>query len=563
MSSPKITSPARLASHVFHALGDYLHSIPDEHPLHIALRTYALSLSLSLGPSLVPFVTSPRARSGGLKALTNVLRRELGLSGFAFAITIGVGGGAALKQIWDTWNDQYEEVPQSKQWLSKLRRFSTGLSDAHRTFFSYMLSAYLAIVLLQSRKRLSKSAPPAAPIPMTAPLVDSASQRGKPSPTLDLTLLLLVRAVDSLIHATCLPYVDSYDPNIPSETKERVTKRRQQLTTRLDAFVFWASSARIMWCFFYAPDRLPRSYNKWIMTLANIDPRILGALRAIRSRSWSYTKGFCDPPDLVTSFARDLGYPENWGNPAMLPAYGGPEADRVWEELGLTGRHGVGGLPCEIVHGGLASSCTRNASIRGLQAFAEAVAIYLPVHILPILLTRPRKLLQTRQLIKTGLAVVRSATFLSTFVSSIWYTVCLTRTLLLARLFPQISHDLWDGPYGCTFLGSLVCGGSIWIEQGRRRGEMSLYVLPRAIRAWLPHKWINSGRASTRVVERLTFVLSLAYLLTAASHSMHSLRGLSRWTLAFVMNGPNTGFWKRRRQDTTPPTPVQPPPTHD
>ena len=48
----------------------------------------------------------------------------------------------------------------------------------------------------------------------------------------------------------------------------------------------------------------------------------------------------------------------------------------------------------------------------------------------------------------------------------------------------------------------------------------------------------------------------MSVLLTAATYRPDSLRGLSRWTLAFVTNGPNAGFWKRRRRDpSNPPTP--------
>lgn len=311
-----------------------------------------------------------------------------------------------------------------------------------------------------------------------------------------------------------------------------------------------------MWCFFYEPERLPRSYNKWIMTLANIDGRILGALRALRSGAWSYRRHHSTQPDILSSLSRDLGYPEKWGDPALLPAYGGAEANAAWKALGVPGRHGLGGIPCELVHGGVTGgSCTANTAIRGAEAFAEAFALYLPVHFLPIILTRPRTLLHAPRLFRTLLSVLRSASFLSTFVSSIWLAVCLTRTLFLARLFPWISHDVWDGPFGCTFAGSLVCGGSIWIEQGRRRGEIALYVLPRAIRACLPEKLLRSGSRAMKYAERLTFVLSLSTLLTAANHRPDSLRGLSRWTVDFVMKGPNAAFWKRKTQGSTPPAP--------
>ncbi|OBZ79007.1 hypothetical protein A0H81_01129 [Grifola frondosa] len=39
----------------------YLASLPDDHPLQIALRTYALALSFALGPALLSSLTSPKA----------------------------------------------------------------------------------------------------------------------------------------------------------------------------------------------------------------------------------------------------------------------------------------------------------------------------------------------------------------------------------------------------------------------------------------------------------------------------------------------------------------------
>jgi hypothetical protein len=94
---------------------------------------------------------------------------------------------------------------------------------------------------------------------------------------------------------------------------------------------------------------------------------------------------------------------------------------------------------------------------------------------------------------------------------------------------------------------------------------MALYVLPRALRACLSDSWIRSGKRGVASAERLTFVLSLSTLLTVAIHRPESLRGLSRWTLAFVMKGPNAGFWKRKREMAATPSgppnlsPVPPP----
>lgn len=194
------------------------------------------------------------------------------------------------------------------------------------------------------------------------------------------------------------------------------------------------------------------------------------------------------------------------------------------------------------------------------------------VHVLPILIRRPRKLLNFQSILETLLGILRSASFLSAFVSSFWATVCFTRTLVVARALPEISHDFYDGPFGCVLAGCMVCGSSIWIESGRRRGEMALYVLPRAIRACLPDRWLRSGRRNVYVIEqlvfscasieqwrlkhhvstpRIIFTTSLATLLTAAVHHPETLRGLSRWTLDFVLQGPNALRLRKKNVDSS------------
>lgn len=191
-------------------------------------------------------------------------------------------------------------------------------------------------------------------------------------------------------------------------------------------------------------------------------------------------------------------------------------------------------------------------------------------------MTRPQTLLRPHRLIQTLLGAFRSAAFLSTFVASYWFAVCFTRSLVLAKYLPFISHNFWDGPFGCMLAGSLLCGSSIWVENGKRRGEMALYVMPKALRACIPDSWAKIRNPRARIVERYVFpcilfclvmtansiiiILSISTLLTAAVHRPESLRGLSRWTLSFIMNGPNAGFWKRKRRDpSVPPTPSFPP----
>lgn len=123
-----------------------------------------------------------------------------------------------------------------------------------------------------------------------------------------------------------------------------------------------------------------------ISRLAEIDPRIIWALQSIHHRSLSYHRLDLSSLDLV-EFAKGLGYPASWGDLSAVPAYG-TDATPVWRKLGVRGRDGIGGIPCELVHGGngAGNSCTKNIIIRGRKAWLSALLIYLPVLFLPFTL---------------------------------------------------------------------------------------------------------------------------------------------------------------------------------
>lgn len=265
-----------------------LPSLPDDpsHPTQIALRTYALAISLSLTPSLLPFIaalfTPPSKRSSraNWNSLKEVLKRDLGLDGFAFSITLGIGGGAALQHLWNTW-DESSEWPWSRLntntgtdstkprvdssgILQKISKLSQKLTHSQKTFISNLISSSLALTLLQRgiTRRLQRRA--------SVNLIPDAPPHTRTSPTLDLTLLLLVRDVDSLVQTFVFrrsssnlvflkPNSDSTHANEGvaavklgeelrklelAKYKKEEGLRRQRLTTRIDALVFWACSAR-------------------------------------------------------------------------------------------------------------------------------------------------------------------------------------------------------------------------------------------------------------------------------------------------------------------------------
>jgi hypothetical protein len=203
-------------------------------------------------------------------------RRELGIKGFAFAITLAVAGGATLQHFWRTLEESNAQFPglsqpallsetsagvrsdvckrtvqQFKAWTATL-----DLSPFQKTFISNLLSTSIAIILLQGRNR-----------PRSIPAVGNAPI----SPTFDLSLVLVVRAADAVIRSLFQketrmhrPQGDVKAPNDFRQTlasnhsfketlqkgiAEEDTKNNHQcLTTRLDAFIFWFCSARFAPC---------------------------------------------------------------------------------------------------------------------------------------------------------------------------------------------------------------------------------------------------------------------------------------------------------------------------
>lgn len=69
-----------------------------------------------------------------------------------------------------------------------------------------------------------------------------------------------------------------------------------------------------MWNWFYSPDRLHLNYVHWIKSAAEIDIRLIEALRQLRFRTFVYGHEN-GQRELLGSFARELGFETDFGDP--------------------------------------------------------------------------------------------------------------------------------------------------------------------------------------------------------------------------------------------------------
>ncbi|KAF8943884.1 hypothetical protein BGZ47_004929 [Haplosporangium gracile] len=284
--------------------------------------------------------------------------------------------------------------------------------------------------------------------------------------------------------------------------------------------VFVLACTEIMFSWMYEPQRLPGPYAFWITKMARMDKRLLETLRGVRTGEIQFKQ--VNPPhvhNLLTGLCEDLGL-----NPQM-------------GDFALRSR-----LPCEVVHQGITKSCEVHTGYRWIQGFMVSTGIYLPVHLLPALLS-PKAFFNRLQenpvatVSSTLMATARSSAFLATYIALIWYGICTWRSKVMPITMKltgrRYTSNVVDYIYG-PLLGSFMCGFSVLVEKPHRRAEMALYVLPRAIYSMWSR--IMAGRLSRRVEmtgEALMYAVSMSVLLTGMRWRREmvrpSMQGLLGW----------------------------------
>ena len=243
------------------------------HPSQIALRTYALALSLSLGPALIPFL-SPilrrrTSRSRGDQSgpvLVKLLKRELGVNGFAFAFAVAVAGGAVIQRAWHALEEHPDQDPPLSRSdmpavVKSFRTWLVSIPSTQKSFLSNLISSTIAAGLLSIGLRSTRQSK-ILTIPWTLPITGPQPSNAATSSTLDLTLLLVVRAFDVAIQSFVFRRSDSTtrtlrknatkeaEGNILRETLENEKRiqeadfRQRHVATAIDALIFWGCSAR-------------------------------------------------------------------------------------------------------------------------------------------------------------------------------------------------------------------------------------------------------------------------------------------------------------------------------
>ena len=261
-----------------------------------------------------------------------------------------------------------------------------------------------------------------------------------------------------------------------------------------DSSIFATSSALIMWAWIYTPDRLPRSYNKWIKSAAAVDQRLLLALRHCR---WGELIYGCEngQAPILQGMCKDYNWPLQWGDPAISIPF-----------------------PCEMVHMGTGKNCEYHALSRVVRSFLWAFSTYLPLN-LALTLRRPSK----KGLQYALKSSVRSSAFLGTFVALYFYGVCLARSRVGPGVLGTSVSACQQIDSGiCVASGCALCGWSILLENEGRRKDIGLFVAPRALATLLPRRYTLEKQWR----ETMAFAVSTAVVFTCVRERPERVRGV-------------------------------------
>jgi len=259
-----------------------------------------------------------------------------------------------------------------------------------------------------------------------------------------------------------------------------------------------------MWAWIYSPDRLPRSYNKWIKSAAAVDQRLLIALRRMRYGEIKYGVE-TGQAHVLQGVCKKYNLPPDLGDPVKTIPYS-----------------------CEIVHMGAGPNCEVHAASRLIRSFAWAFSTYLPLNLV-LTLRNPT----VKGLIRALKSSIRSSAFLGSFIALFYYGICLARTRVGPYLIGTSTARRQQIDSGiCIGAGCALCGWSILLEIPGRRQDISMFVAPRALATLLPRRYLMEHQWR----ETLAFAMSSAVVFTCVAERPERVRGVLGKVLHGVLN---------------------------
>ncbi|KAM0014325.1 putative transmembrane protein [Helianthus debilis subsp. tardiflorus] len=268
-----------------------------------------------------------------------------------------------------------------------------------------------------------------------------------------------------------------------------------------DSLLFALSCAQVMYAFVMRPESLPKSYQDFIQKTGPVAKPVYKAVRECCRGS---------PVDVASLHS-------------YLSTVKGADFAALQEFPSI--------IPCSIIHPGTKSCLAQNAYATS-NTFKKTFPLYFSLTFVPFVVLRLQKFMEApfRTSWHAVTGAVRSTAFLSCFVGIFQGAICMHRKVA------SQDHKLvyW-------FAGGLAAL-SVLLEKKGRRGELGLYVLPRASESlWyiLVNRRILPNIKNAEVALFCACMGGMMYYLEHEPDTMSPfLRGLIRRFLASRISNP-------------------------
>lgn len=233
-----------------------------------------------------------------------------------------------------------------------------------------------------------------------------------------------------------------------------------------DILLFGVATGQIMYSWLLSPEALPAGYRRWVTNASRV------AEPCLPINLTTYRHGTYDPEIARQSLTWKSGATAL--NSVLIEEYA---------RKGEKGEFGPPFAPCEIVHPWV-DTCSWTAVDRWQEVFRWVMPVYGALQVIPAILLR-RKLFMNdpkRILLKAFIGTMRSSAFLATYVTIFQGLVCSQRNIYYAlhgRVPEWIEKILLHKLY--YWMAGFVSCVSLFAEEKKRRGELAMYVLPRAM----------------------------------------------------------------------------------
>ena len=268
-----------------------------------------------------------------------------------------------------------------------------------------------------------------------------------------------------------------------------------------DVLMFALSSAQVMYAYVMRPETLDPGFWNFIVRAGPIDKETLGAVRAQCNGS---------PVDLrhLAQYAVPGKDPKGWTTGERLPC-----------------------VPCVIMHRDTGCAmCASHAVAASADTFRKCFPFYLSIHLVPFCVLNAAKALRNpvgTVTTATG-ATIRSTTFISAFVGSYMASICGLRWLRGGK-----EHR------AAYYAAGIVAGSMLFIEKKSRRGELALYLLPRAADSLVATMAIKRLVPNVPHADLLLFALVSGGLMHYFENEPETLAGFLRSGIARFTRRPN------------------------